>query len=60
VDAEFEDKLIDFVTKVADDDWGVSHRDLVTEARQLLGRTYSRDRGSGEETSGPDTSTDHI
>ena len=37
------DRLFDFATKVADDDWGLSRQELVTEARTLLDRTYPDD-----------------
>jgi hypothetical protein len=42
----FAQELFDFVTRVADDDWGLSHQQLVVEARALLGRTYSPDEDS--------------
>jgi hypothetical protein len=47
VERELFDQLFDFATKVADDDWGLSRRELVKEARTLLGRTYSSDEESG-------------
>jgi hypothetical protein len=46
MEEHLQQQLFDFVTKVADDDWGLSHRELVTEARTLLGRTYSPDEDS--------------
>jgi hypothetical protein len=41
-------QFLDFIRKVADDDWGLSHRELVMEARTLLGRTYSPDEDSDQ------------
>jgi hypothetical protein len=46
MDDRLQQQLFDFVTKVADDDWGISHKELVLEARTLLGRTYSPDEDS--------------
>jgi hypothetical protein len=46
MDESFVNALFDFATKVADDDWGLSHGQLVDEARALLERTYPGDDGS--------------